>query len=148
MVFPIYFFPDQGRRAWPVRHPGSAALLCSLLYLVALNAGAVELRCHYDYGGEHAVVLVKPAVDPYTEGSVAVGSFLRLRMVWQRAPSTLAALHVYTYAVGANGPVIVHQGSWPEALFAAQGPYGFTGLQRAYEPPGASEVQFWCEMPP
>ena len=148
MVFSRCFQSPQCQIAWLLRQRAGIALCCCLLCVAAPEARAAELRCHYDYGGEHAVLAIKPAVDPYTAGSVAVGSFLRLRMVWQRAPSTLAALHVYTYAVGPDGPVIVHQGSWPETQFAAQGPYGFTGLQRAYEPPGASEVQYWCEAPP
>jgi hypothetical protein len=118
-----------------------------LLLLGLLASGATpaaEVLCHYDYGGVESRFQVSPTTDPYGVPARRVGSYLLLRVVWQRAVPELAAVNIYTYVDAPEGPAIIHQGRWPEA--APNGArYGFTGLQRVYEPIRDSEVQYWCE---
>lgn len=87
---------------------------------------------------------VFPAADPYAVPTLPVGSLFLFRPVLETDPAPLAALKVYVYADLDSGPLIVHQGeyAWPPAAATR---YGFTGLQRAYEPLRDGELAYWCE---
>lgn len=109
------------------------------------NAEAVE--CHYRYGGEEKVLLAEPVSSPYAVPAVQVGSYFRLRVVNQTSPADLAAIHVYTYADRDDAPVLIHQASYPYALARhGDGPLGFTGMQRVYEPVREGELEYWCRL--
>lgn len=118
-----------------------AALALAALALPAVAAPAVA--CHYDYGGETRTLTVAPVDSPYAVPALQVGSYFRLRVVWQTAPAELAAVKVYVYADRDEAPVVIHQGTypWPPAAVTR---YGFTGLHAVYEPVRDGELQYWC----
>jgi len=122
---------------------GAAALLPG----AALHAApAAAVACHYTYGGETRTLLARPTAVPYAEKGVEVGSYFRFRVVFQEAPADLASLKVYTYADFDEGPVLIHQASYPYPLPGGAGaPYGFSGLHFVYEPARDGELQYWCE---
>lgn len=124
----------------------AAAALLPGAALHAAPAGAVA--CHYTYGGETRTLLARPTASPYAVKGVEVGSYFRFRVVLQDAPADLASLKVYTYAERDEGPVLIHQASYPYPFpspGAAGAPYGFSGLHFVYEPARDGELQYWCE---
>jgi len=124
----------------------AAAALLPGAALHAAPAGAVA--CHYTYGGETRTLLARPTASPYAVKGVEVGSYFRFRVVLQDAPADLASLKVYTYAERDEGPVLIHQASYPHPFSspgAAGAPYGFSGLHFVYEPARDGELQYWCE---
>lgn len=122
--------------------PGRVLMLLSLPLLAAAAEPAVV--CRYTYGGEMRTLAVAPTESPYTEPALQIGSFFKFRTVWVRQPAVEAGFHVYVYADDPGGPILVQQASWP-APGANQSRYGFTGLQRVYEPRRDGELQYWCE---
>ena len=79
-----------------------------------------------------------------------VGSYFQFRVVLQTQPAELAAVKIYTYADRDEGPLLLHQATFP---YPPPQPkrgavYGFTGLQYVYEPVRDGELQYWCEMLP
>ena len=126
----------------------AAAALLPGAALHAAPAGAVA--CHYTYGGETRTLLARPTASPYAVKGVEVGSYFRFRVVLQDAPADLASLKVYTYADFDEGPVLIHQASYPypypsPSPGGAGAPYGFSGLHFVYEPARDGELQYWCE---
>lgn len=106
---------------------------------------AEEVACSYTYGGEAKMLVAKPVESPYGVRTIAVGSYFRFRAVFQKSPADLASIKVYTYADRDEGPVLIHQASFPYPPSTA-GKYGFTGLQFLYEPMREGELQYWCEL--
>ncbi|MDB5801616.1 MAG: hypothetical protein JWL63_2555 [Rhodocyclales bacterium] len=113
--------------------------------LVPVLARAERVTCEYTYGGETKVFQLSPVASPYTVPTVQVGSYFLLRAVWQNNPAKSAAVNVYTYADSSDGPVIIHQASFPYPL-TTTGRFGFSGLQRVYEPMRDGELQYWCAL--
>lgn len=144
--FPIHFFLGCIVRTLPrfLAAFGISALLFSAPLSAAL-AGPVA--CHYTYGGETFTLLARPTAEPYAVKGVAVGSYFHFRVVLQDVPADLASLKVYTYADRDDGPVLIHQASYPYPPHAgAAAPYGFSGLHFVYEPLRDGELQYWCEL--
>ncbi|HSD38958.1 MAG TPA: hypothetical protein VLC92_15705 [Rhodocyclaceae bacterium] len=108
-------------------------------------APAQVIACHYTYGGQTKLLEAHPVASPYAVPKIQVGSYFLLRAVWQAEPAAHAAVNIYTYADNSDGPVIIHQASfsWP---LPRNGRYGFTGLQRVYEPMRDGELLYWCEL--
>lgn len=133
-----------------------AALIRTLLPLLLLPcaAGAEEVACHYDYGGEAKVLVAKPVASPqavYAVPAIEVGSHMKFRVVFQTAPRDQASIKVYAYAAEDDGATLVHQATYPYPLPPTGGEkprYGFTGLLAAYEPALGAELQYWCELRP
>lgn len=128
----------------PFRHFALAALLFGGL----LAQASAEVRCHYTYGGETRLVRALPTAHPLRERGVLVGSYFQFRVVLQTQPAELAAVKIYTYADRDEGPLLLHQATFP---YPPPRPkrgvaYGFTGLQYVYEPVRDGELQYWCEM--
>ena len=119
------------------------ALLAALLPALA-HATPPAILCHYSYGGETHEIPVAPSASPYAEPARQIGSFFKLRTVWVQAPEAEAGFHVYVFGDDPDGPILVQQGSFP-ARNVNQSRYGFTGLQRVYEPRRDGELQYWCE---
>ena len=109
------------------------------------HAAPPTILCHYTYGGEAHEIPVAPSASPYAEPARQIGSFFKFRTVWMLAPEAEAGFHVYVYGDDPDGPILVQQGSFP-ARNANQSRYGFTGLQRVYEPRRDGELQYWCEQ--
>jgi hypothetical protein len=126
----------------PKRWLAAAALLS-----VVSVAVAEQVVCRYTYGGETRTLSAGPVASPYEVPAVAVGSYFRFRVVFQKQPADLASIKVYAYADRDEGPVPIHQASFPYPP-ASQGgePYGFTGLHFVYEPVRDGELQYWCRM--
>lgn len=124
------------------------ALLLSGIAVTAPRMGwAEQVDCHYTYGGETRVLTALRMASPYGVGTIAVGSYFRLRVVFQASPADLAAIRIYTYADGDDGPVPIHQATYPyPPSLSPAAPYGFTGLQRVYEPMRDGELQYWCTL--
>ncbi|GAA5169408.1 hypothetical protein [Viridibacterium curvum] len=121
------------------------------LLLIALAASlhgnaqaASKVVCHVTYGGAAQRIEAQPVASPYKVPVVEIGSYFLFRIVLQTAPRELAAAKIYTYADQEDSPVIIHQAShpWPAAN---RRQYGFTGLQRVYEPMRDGELEYWCE---
>lgn len=118
-----------------------------LLPAFAGPASAGErVACHYAYGGEENVVHAAAVASPYEVGSVEVGSYFRLRVVFRDRPADLATVKVYVYADRDEGATPIHQGTWPWPPAVRGGSYGFTGLHAVYEPVRDGELQYWCAM--
>lgn len=129
-------------------------LLLITLVVSGANALAETLACHLTYGGKtqtlEAQPIKQPAATPYTAKATPIGSFFLFRPLFIAEPTDLASIHLYTYANLDGGPLPLHHASYayPPTPSANSGNqrYGFTGLQRIYEPERDSELQYWCEM--
>jgi hypothetical protein len=121
----------------------AAALLASS----ASASVADKVECYYTYGGETKTLTAFPVSSPYNVGDIAVGSYFRFRLVFQDQPAESAAIKVYTYADRDEGPVLIHQASFPyPPAKGAASRYGFSGLHFVYEPVRDGELQYWCRM--
>lgn len=121
--------------------------LAALLAIASGCAAAAEtVACHYTYGGETKVLRARPVASPYGVGAVQVGSYFRLRVVFQGEPADLRSIKVYTYADRDDSAVLIHQATYPYPPAAQAGAHGFTGLQAVYEPMRDGELQYWCAM--
>ena len=108
---------------------------------------AETVSCHYSYGGETKIHEAHATTNPYDIGSIQIGSYFQFRVVFEEKPSSIAAIKVYTYADRDDGPVLIHQATYPYPPHAAFGSqYGFSGYQTVYEPVRDGELQYWCEM--
>lgn len=143
-------------------HPRSSRsgllALCALALMLAQSPAEARTRtpasvdlqsitCHYTYGGETQTVKAQPLASPYTAPAIQVGSYFILRVVWQVQPADQAAVNIYTYADAEGGPVIIHHAAFasPAGLKSSKR-WGFTGLQRVYEPMRDGELEYWCEL--
>ena len=119
-----------------------------LLLLAALTCGMAQaetIACHVSYGGETQVIRAQPTTVPYTVAPISIGSYFMFRLVFERQPPGLAAIKIYTYADRdpPQGAVLLHQADYLYTP-AQNGRYGFTGLQRVYEPIRDGELYYWC----
>ncbi len=125
------------------------AFLVAAVLLLALPAKAETLVCHVTYGGETRALEARPVTSPYSVPVQAIGSYFRFRMTFQKDPHDLAAIKLYVFADRDGGPAPIHQATHPYPPTAgADAPYGFTGLQRVYEPIRDGELEYWCELSP
>lgn len=122
----------------------SAILLLSALACGQASAGE-QVVCRYTYGGETRILRADPVASPYGVAPVQVGSYFLFRVVFQNQPVDLAAIKIYTYADGDDGPVPIHQASYDYPP-SAQTRGGFTGVQRVYEPLRDGELEYWCGL--
>lgn len=119
-------------------------LLCAGV-LATSAAYAETLACHVTYGGETTVLRAAPTDDPYGVGTTAIGSYFRMRILFQPAPADQAAVRVMAYADRDDGMTPIHQATHPYPP-APGGRYGFTGLNHVYEPVRDGELQYWCAL--
>ena len=114
---------------------------------LALPASAEQVLCHYTYGGETRTLAASPVAAPYTVKAIDIGSFFHFRVVFQKQPADLASIKVYTYADRDDGPLLIHQATFPYPPATRSGaPYGFSGQQAVHEPVRDGELQYWCEL--
>lgn len=128
-------------------HLSLGVALCGLFAPLPSQAAAAaeQVVCHYTYGGEKKQLAVSPVASPYTVAPIQVGSYFLLRVVFERPPGAAPAVNIYVYADKDDGPVPLHHASHPyPAARAARSAYGFTGLQRVYEPVRDGELEYWC----
>jgi hypothetical protein len=124
-------------------------LLHPLLLAACLSsaARADTVACHVSYGGDTQVIRAQPAATPYTVAPIAIGSYFLFRLVFEHQAPGQHAIKVYTYAdrEPPQGAVLLHQADY---LYppTQNGRYGFTGLQRVYEPIRDGELQYWCGL--
>ncbi len=119
------------------------------LTLAGASLAGEQVVCHYDYGGESKALVAQPVASPYAVTGIAVGSYFRLRVVFQEQPADIASIKVYTYAERNDDSVLIHQATFaypPPSRNDA--PHGFSGLQTVYEPMRGSELQYWCLLAP
>jgi len=123
-------------------------VLAVLFFAAPASASVADkVACYYTYGGETKTLTAFPVDSPYGVGDIAVGSYFRFRLVFQNQPAESAAVKVYTYADRDEGPVLIHQASFPYPLAkGAASRYGFSGLHFVYEPVRDGELQYWCRM--
>jgi len=122
-------------------------VLCSLL--LAASAAQAELvetvACHLNYGGETRVVEARPTASPYTVEPLDVGSYTLFRIVFRPQPADLASIKLYAYGNYDDGRPLIHQATYAYPP-AQDRSYGFTGLNRVYEPRYGLELEYWCEL--
>lgn len=115
--------------------------------MAAFSAHAEQVVCHYTYGGETKLLLAPPVASPYAVSGIAVGSFFQFRIVFQNKPADLASVKVYTYADRDEGPVLIHQATYPYPPAGGRAArYGFSGLHFVHEPMRDGELQYWCGL--
>jgi hypothetical protein len=120
--------------------------LLGALCATPARASPAAVACHVTYGGETRTLSARPVPSPYPVRGVAIGSYFHVRLVLQDAPAEHAALKVYTYADRDDGPVLIHQATFPyPPAPGRRAPYGFSGLHFVYEPLRDGELQYWCE---
>ena len=119
--------------------------LVALFGMASLSARA-DVVCHYTYGGETKMLRAVATDDPLRVRGTVIGSYFQLRVVVQTRPADLAAVKIYTYADRDDGPLLLHQATFPYPPPQARrgAAYGFTGLQYVYEPVRDGELQYWC----
>ena len=124
-------------------------LVLWLVFAAPALAAQGSIVCHYTYGGETKLLSAQDVESPYAVPAIEVGSFFLFRVVVQARPADIASVKVYTYAGRDDGPVLIHQATYPYPLVhsVAQSAYGFTGLQYVYETTRDGELQYWCELP-
>lgn len=118
----------------------------ALLAFSATAAAQPQVACRYTYGGETLELAAEPVDSPYGVEGIAVGSYFRLRVVFQDRPADLASIKIYTYADRDDGPAPIHQASFPYPPHDHGDGYGFTGMQFVYEPVRDGELQYWCRV--
>ena len=123
----------------------AAALLA---VFAALPAAAEQVLCHYTYGGETKTLAASPVASPYAVKAIDIGSFFHFRVVFQQQPADLASIKVYTYADRDDGPLLIHQATFPYPPPHRGAHYGFSGLHSVHEPVRDGELQYWCELAP
>ena len=123
----------------------AAALLA---VFAALPAAAEQVLCHYTYGGETKTLAAAPVASPYAVKAIDIGSFFHFRVVFQQQPADLALIKVYTYADRDDGPLLIHQATFPYPPPHRGAHYGFSGLHSVHEPVRDGELQYWCELAP
>lgn len=130
--------------------PYAGHLLGSVLALmVSAGVQAEQVICHYTYGGITQQLAAKPVSSPYAVKAIEVGSYFHFRVVFQNSPADLASVKVYTYSDRDEGPVLIHQATFPYPPAASEAtPYGFSGLHFVYEPIRDGEFQYWCQLTP
>ena len=123
-------------------------LLAACLALpAAVAAPAERVLCHYTYGGETKTLAALPVSSPYVVNAIDIGSFFHFRVVFQNQPADLASIKVYTYADRDDGPLLVHQATFPyPPVTVAAARYGFSGLHSVHEPVRDGELLYWCEL--
>jgi hypothetical protein len=129
----------------------AAILLAGVAALQAIPAAqaAEQVLCHYTYGGETRTLAALPVASPYGVKAIDVGSFFHFRVVFQNEPQDIASIKVYTYADRDDGPLLIHQATFPypppERSAAA---YGFSGQHTVHEPVRDGELLYWCQLAP
>jgi hypothetical protein len=129
-------------RSTEYQHRWPAALVAVAL---AFPAHATSVDCHLTYGGETRIVSAGPTTTPATIAPVAIGSYFLFRIVFRQEPVDLAGIKFYTYADRDEGPVVIHQATYPYPP-APGAAHGFTGHHSVYEPVRDGELQYWCEV--
>lgn len=122
-----------------------AALVSSLLFATVAAAHAETVACHLTYGGETQTIESAPSASPYGGVPTAIGSFFLFRIVFVPEPADLARINLYIHADLGEAPIPLQHASHPYPV-RNQARYGFTGLQRIYEPKRESELIYWCEL--
>jgi len=117
----------------------------SLLLTAMTSAHAETVACHLTYGGETRIIESTPVATAYGGAPTAIGSFFLFRIVFVREPADLARINLYTHADLGEAPIPLQHASHPYPV-RNQARYGFTGLQRIYEPKRESELIYWCEL--
>ena len=97
-IFPQFYSPLVGRR-----------MVVVLALLGTSLVRAEQVVCHYSYGGETKQLVARPVASPYAVTGVQVGSYFRLRIVFQDRPADIASVKVYTYAERNGSQVLIHQ---------------------------------------
>lgn len=120
-------------------------LLAVMAFAMPLLAHAQTVACHLAYGGETQLIEASPENAPYAGAPTAIGSFFLFRIVFVREPADLARINLYVHADLGEAPIPLQHASHPVPV-RNQERYGFTGLQRIYEPKRESELQYWCEL--
>ena len=122
---------------------------CVLALMASTVVHAEQVVCHYTYGGITQQLAAKPVSSPYAVKAIEVGSYFRFRVVFQNSPVDIASVKVYTYSDRDEGPVLIHQATFPYPPAASDAaPYGFSGLHFVYEPIRDGELQYWCQWSP
>lgn len=121
------------------------AVALGLLSSLAHSAQAgPSVVCHITYGGETRDVMAAPVASPYAVQTIDIGSYFLFRAVVQNAPADIAAIKLYVYSDGDDGPVLIHQVDHRYPPPSRTGDYGFTGLNRVYETMRDGELEYWC----
>ena len=102
-------------------------LAAVVLAALAFPAQAASVACHVTYGGETRVISAGATSDPYTGAPVSLGSYVLFRIVFRKVPGDLAGIKLTTYANREEGPVVIHQATYPYPPPVAEA-NGFTGL--------------------
>ena len=125
----------------------SLQLFAALALLGVTAARAEQVLCHYTYGGETKRLLAPAVASPYGVEGIQVGTYFRLRVVFQNKPADIASIKIYTYADRDDVVALIHQATYPYPPTSRRAaPYGFSGLHSIYEPRREGELQYWCEM--
>lgn len=125
----------------------TAVLLVVLGLLGTSAAYAEQVLCHYTYGGETRELVALPVSSPYAVKAIDVGSVFHFRVVFQDTPADIAAIKIYTYADRDDGPLLIHQATFPYPPASRRAaPYGFSGLHSVHEPVRDGELQYWCQL--
>ena len=122
-------------------------LFAVLALLTTTAVRAEQVLCHYTYGGETKPLLAQAVASPYGVKGIQVGTYFRLRVVFQDKPADIASIKIYAYADRDDEVVLIHQATYPYPPAGRRAaPYGFSGLQFVYEPRREGELQYWCEI--
>lgn len=118
--------------------------LTALAAVPVLAHAGPAVVCHTEYLGESRQITAGPTVAPYSVAPVAIDRDFLFQVVLRERPTDEAGVTVAVYFPAADGPVMIQQARYPWPP-ASGGRYGFTGLQRVFEPLTDGELSYWCE---
>jgi hypothetical protein len=111
-----------------------------------------EIACHVMYGGDEEVFIVDPRPEPYEAPLLKAAYAFRIRLTLEPHTPEGRLFKFYTYRHYDEQEVILNEGTYlvpsrsKESARATKAVYGFTGLQRIYEPVIERELLYWCEV--
>ncbi|MBS0346107.1 MAG: hypothetical protein JSR69_06545 [Proteobacteria bacterium] len=105
-----------------------------------------RIDCHTDYDGEARRIVVAPVDSPYTLAPQPIYDDFQLRVILRDKPADLAGVRIQVFWNRKDEPVMIQEARYPWPPRSVGQRYGFTGLQRIYEPYRDGELSYWCEV--
>lgn len=120
--------------------------LALLLGPLAPVFASSRIVCHTNYDGEARRIAIAPVDSPYTLAPQPIYDDFQLRVILRDQPTDLAGVRIQVFWNRRDEPVMIQEARYPWPPRPVGRRYGFTGLQRIYEPYRDGELSYWCEV--
>jgi len=105
-----------------------------------------SIDCHYFYGGEEKIITINNAINSKDKNDpivTQVSDYYRTEI--QLVGSLKNKLRFQIYSTENNTNRIIHEGLYTLSNNQSAAEYGFTSLQKIYEPFSDAEYKYYCE---